>query len=84
MVTLDTLKEAGTAYNLQSILGPLAFVTPFDTLPLEFEWETGLLLRTLPRLLDEDSGRNSVIYEYASPGQLSRIRSGYPEFGSRI
>ena len=80
--TSGNLKQAAETHTLQSILGPLAFVNPFDTLPLEFEWEDGQLLRTLPRIVDEDAGRNSVIYEYAAPGHISRIRSGYPGFSA--
>ena len=76
-----TLKAAGESFTLLSETSPLSQVIRFETEPIRYNWVNGLLERTQARLVGENTGRNSVVFEYRDGTHISRIRSGYPGFG---
>lgn len=76
-----SLKAVGSSFTLLRETSPLRDVTAFETLPIEYEWANGLLMRRLSRLLTEDTGRNSLTYEYTGY-QVARVRGGYPGFSA--
>jgi YD repeat-containing protein len=61
--TQGSLKSAGDNFTLLSETSPLDGFPPFESIPLEYTWENGLLTRRLPRV-NRDTGRNSAIYEF--------------------
>lgn len=77
-----TRKTAGSTFTLLERRDPIVS-SNLDALPASFEWSNGLLTRNLARLLPEEAGRNSTIYEYGEAGYNPvRIRSGYPGFNA--
>lgn len=79
--TTGARKSAQDTFTLLSRTSPLENVTTIETIPQEYLWVDGLLERNRSRIIDSDTGRNSVIYEYDDDSyQITRIRSGYPDF----
>ncbi|MFW5772013.1 MAG: DUF6531 domain-containing protein, partial [Phototrophicaceae bacterium] len=75
------LKAIGDSFTLLSETSPLSQVIRLETEPIRYNWANGLLERTEARLVGDNSGRNSVVFEYRDGPNISRIRSGYPAFG---
>jgi YD repeat-containing protein len=79
--TPGALKATRESFTLLAETSPLENVTAFETLPVEYAWIDGLLERTRARLLDDELGRNSLVFEYNGAGHnITRIRSGVPGF----
>lgn len=74
-----TRKAVGESYKLLSETTPLTGTSEFQTVPIEYQWDGGLLDRVLPRLT-ADGGRNSTVFEYTPDAQITSIRGGYPAF----
>lgn len=75
-----SLKTTGAGFTLLSETSPLDGVTPFDSQPITYSWENGIL-QEIPARRVSGEGRNTLFFSYenGSDHVLSNIRGSYPE-----